>query len=214
MKKVLTLTLCLALTCLLAVNSSYALPDVSSAFQHLIDYLGDALGIPSHSQNGEIDIQIVSGGSEQQLYPGAQAQQTFSIRNNGTSGAYFRFVVAVQYDAETWDQLSVTFDTNDSYLISDWMPTAISDVPYRMKIFTYKHALAADESSPEIMMTVGMDPDMTNEQFSCYGSDFIQMKVLAVETNAFDKKAEADSREPSALDALDRALPLTNFNPF
>ena len=214
MKKVLTLTLCLLLAGLLAVSNSYALPDVSSAFQHLIDYLGDALGIPTHSSNGEIDVQIVSGGSEQQLYPGTQAQQTFSIRNDGTSSAYFRFVVAVQYDAETWDQLSVSFDANESYAISDWMTTTISDAPYRMKVITYKQALNAGESSPEIMMTVGMDSDMTNEQFSRYGSDFIQMKVLAVETNAFDQKAEAENREPSALDALNRALPLTNFNPF
>lgn len=214
MKKVLTLTLCIMLAGLLAVNSSYALPDVSSAFQHLIDYLGETLGIPSYSSTGEIDVAIVACDEQQQLYPGTQAQQTLSIRNEGTSSAYFRFVIAVQYDAETWNQISVTFDDNDFYSVSDWMPTAITNMPYRMKVLTYKQALAAGESSPQFTMTVGMDSDMTNEQFSRYNSDFIQMKVLAVEANAFDKKAKADGREPSAQDALDRALPLTNFNPF
>lgn len=215
MKKFLMLALCLALAGFVAVNGSYAMPDVAEVFQDLTEYLGDVLGIPAYSTQGEIDVQIVLGREPDMLYPGCTAQTTLSVHNDGSQTAYFRLAVAVQYDAATWDdKFTVAFEAADSYTVLDWMDITISGTPYRMKVFTYNEALGSNEQSSNITMTVSLAANVTNEELARYHSDFVQMKVLAIETAAFDDKAKAENREPSAQTALDRALPLTDFNPF
>lgn len=207
MKKLLILVLCLSLAGLLAVNGTFAMSDVSSAFQKLTDFLGD-LGMPQHGGN-KIDVQIISDNTPQILSPGTSATRTVYVKNQGSDPAYFRFAIAVQYDEETWNDLTIAFNT-EGYSVSDWTEISVSNTPYRMKVFTYEQALGSDSASPEIAMTVSMKADVTSEQLARYRSDFIQMKVLAIETDSFKK----NDVPMSASDALNMALPLQSFNPF
>lgn len=201
------LALCLACFVFSASGGAYA--EVPSVFRQLVDFLGETLGMPQQS-DGSIDVQIVSDGMPDELYPGAEVVSTLAVKNQGNADAYFRFAVALRYDAQTWNRISVRFAA-DGYAVSDWMDVRICGEDYRMKVFSYEQELPDGQTSPGIGMTVSVDEKTTLAQIAAICSDFIQMKALAIETRAFKDQ----DGTMTAGRALDMALPLDeNFNPF
>ena len=227
MKKALLAGLCFVLVSFALVNGTFALPDLrvlENAFADLTNILGEALGLPQLGGT-VVDVELVSDNATKNLYPGASASRASYVSNNGTGDVYFRLVYAVQYDAESWPKLDIDFTVDENFFAEErsstnslnangydaegWKNITIGETPYKMKVFTYKHALPAGGSSPDVTISIAMDTDITSEQMARYGSDFVKTQVLAIETTAFAAKDITD-----ATAALDRALPLNKLNPF
>jgi len=199
------LALSLLLAGVLAVNSTLALPDIQQIFSNLTAWLRE-LGTPDRGGSA-VRVSLVNDPADTPLSPGSAASSETAVRNDGADSVYFRLAYAVQYDAETWDQLTIDFDDHfDAFAeTSGWQEMFIGSTPFRLKVFTYKHTLASGETSPEITLTVRMDADFTSEQFARYRSDFLQIQALAIETDAFADEFDG------AQAALDAAIPIENI---
>lgn len=208
MKKALIASLCFILIGFAMAGSTYALPDLDSVFANLVELLGETLGLPELGGT-TVDVEIVTDTASGLLSPGGAASRKVSVRNQGSSGVYFRFACAVQYHADSWEKLTIRFDADDSYLESDWMAIDVDDKPYRMKVFTYQSELPAGADAPQITMHIAMDRSMTSAQMNRYSSDFVRMQVLAIEPKEFTQRNLTTAQQ-----ALDAALPLSTLNPF
>lgn len=209
MRKALLLGLCFVMVCLMLISSSFALPDLNEVFADLTDTLGGALGLPVQGGAGTpVHVTLLADDTPQRLFPGGSASRIARVRNAGEGSVYFRLVYAVQYDPESWPQLDIRFTAEESYAESGWQDISIGGTPYRMKVFTYTQALVAEADSPGVALTIAMDSSVTSEQISRYRSDFLQTQVLAIDPTPFAEIA------PTAVQALDMALPLDSLNPF
>jgi len=208
MKKAILAGLCFVLVSLLLVNGTFALPDLDQVFSYVAQ-LGDALGLPERGGAGTpVHVSLVSESTMQQLYPGGTVAGTTCVRNRGEGAVCFRLVYAVQYEAESWPKLDIGFDAGSGFIESDWQEIIIDSTAYRMKTFTYTETLPPGTDSPGVTLTIAMDSSVTSEQLSRYRSDFLQTQVLAIDPTPFAEIA------PTAVQALDMALPLDSLNPF
>jgi len=217
MKKLLAIAACVMLSGSLLVSGTLAADlnrMASDIFADLSQWLGEALGVAQDGGN-EVDVEIVTGKTVPQLYPGGTAQRACSVANRGAQPVYFRLACAVQYDAASWEYLKIDFNYNAAeysvYPATGWQEITISGTPYRMKVFTYQKELPPDGEASPVTVRIGMDTSVTNEMLSGYRSDFLQMKALAVETAVF--QANDEVTDDSAEGVLNLALPL-GTNPF
>lgn len=209
MKKAILAALTFIVVGFLLADGTLALPDLDEVFAYVME-LGDALAHPTQDESGIIAVALVSDDSPQQLYPGGAASRTTAVRNEGTGEVYFRLCYAIQYNADSWHKLTITFAANEDFEESDWLSITIDGTPYQMKVFTYKEALAAGAASPDVKLTIAMDDSVTSEEIIRYRSDFLQTQVLAIDPTHFTNVGYT-----KAVDALDRALPISDtFNPF
>lgn len=200
--------LCFVCVSCMLVNGSYALPSFDSVFQAVGELLEK--GIPELGGAGTaVHVDLVSDAGEQNLFPGGSVSRSFHVENLGSGAVCFRLACAVQYDAETWDQLDIRFSPGTGFTEHPWQEISISGTPYRMKVFTYNQALAKGEASPGIGISIAMDSAVTSRQIDRYRSDFLQAQVLAIDPEPFIEKGY-----DTAAKALDMALPLENLNPF
>lgn len=207
MKKAILAALVFIVVGFALVNGTFALPDLDKVFAYVKE-LGETLGLPTQDTNGTIDVALVSDDAPQQLYPGGAASRATRVQNQGTAPVYFRLCYAVQYDADSWSKLNITFDAT-GYEQSGWQDITIGTVPYKMTVFTYPAALANGAESPAVTLTIAMDSTITSEEISRYRSDFLQTQVLAIDPTPFTNQNIAN-----AVDALNLALPLDTLNPF
>lgn len=209
MKKALFAALCFILVSLVLVNGTFALPNLNEVFADLTATLGEKLGLPEKGGAGTaVHVALLSDDAPQRLYPGGAASRTNAVHNQGEGAVYFRLVYAIQYDAETWTKLDIDFLAGAGFEESLWRDITIGGTPFKMKVFTYTQALAADAKSPDVRLTIAMDTSVTSEQIGRYRSDFLQTQVLAIDPTPFAEKAH------TALEALNLALPLDTLNPF
>lgn len=207
MKKALFAALCFVVVSLMLVNGTFGLPTLDKVFADLRGLLGDD-GLPEAGGAGTpVHVSLVSDDSAR-LFPGGTASRTTRIHNQGKGDAYCRLVYAVQYDAESWPLLDIVFTPGDGFMEHEWQSITIGGTPFMMKVFTYTRALPAGEMSPGVKLTIAMDAAVTSEQIRRYRSDFLQTQVLAIDPTPFAKTA------PTAMEALDLALPLDTLNPF
>lgn len=210
MKKALVAALAFVLVGFMLVNGTLA--DVFNQARDIFVNLGGSLGAPTTDSN--FDVDLVNVGEVEQLYPGGKATHKVQVVNNGKRGACFRLAFAVQ-DTSAWEQLHFTFSEDENFIQSNWMAITVGTTPYNMKVFTYKGTLDAGEASPTVSITIAMDKDVTTKQIEEFRSDFLKTQVLAIDSTAFLTAPEGQTAPYlSAPDALDAALPLTNFNPF
>ncbi|MBE5801326.1 MAG: hypothetical protein E7319_03465 [Clostridiales bacterium] len=209
MKKALLAAVCFILVCLVLINGTFALPDLDEVFADLTGWLGE-FGLPEQGGAGTpVHVALVSDHTPQQLYPGGSASRVACVQNQGEGKVYFRLVYAIQYDADSWPELDIDFSVGNGFIThDDWIPITIDQTPYRMKAFTYIAALDHGVSSPEVTLTITMSNSITSEQLARYRKDFVQMQVLAIDPTPFSDVA------PSAVEALNMALPLDTLNPF
>lgn len=226
MKKAFFAALCFVLISCLFVNGTFALPDLNKVFT-IIASLGDS-GKPTQDE-GLLQVKLESTYSPGQLMPGGSASRTTVVKNTGEENAYFRLVYAIQYDKATWDLLKVNFNVPAGYRQEDWTDIDIDGTPYKMKVFSYDKVLysngnvqgmtSASSVSPAVTITIEMDKSITNQQLSCYRDDFLQVQVLAVETETFaelvakSEDVKAGKISPAQY-VLDMAIPLAELNPF
>lgn len=210
MKKALVAALAFVLVGFMLVNGTLA--DVFNQARDIFVNLGGTLGAPT--TDGDFDVDLVNVGEVEQLYPGGKATHKVQVVNNGKRGACFRLAFAVQ-ETSAWEQLDFTFSADESFIQSNWMDITVDGAPYNMKVFTYTGTLDAGKSSPTVSITIAMDKDVTTAQIEQFRSDFLKTQVLAIDSTAF-LTSENGKPAPyaSELDALEAALPLTNFNPF
>lgn len=207
MKKALLAALCFVLVGFMLVNGTFALPDLSDVFQTIIAWGND--GVPEDG-NTTVDVTLISDNAPQSLIPGGKASRTYRVQNTGEGPVYFRLVYAIQYDAESWDHLTINFDAGQGFIQHEgWKDIRVSGTPYKMKVFTYSSALLVNAGSSEVTISIAMDAAVTNEDLSRYRSDFLQAQVLAIDPTPFTEKGYTYAQA-----ALDLALPLENLNPF
>ncbi len=210
MKKALLAAVCFILISLLMINGTFALPDLNQVFSDLTEKLGDILGKPIAGGEGtSIHVALDSDEEPRRLYPGGEASCASRVSNLGTGDVYFRLVYAVQYDEESWDQLTIRFISGDGFEEHPWKTINVSGTPYKMKVFTYTKALPASELSPEVEIFIHMDASVTSEQVARYRNDFLKIQVLAIDPAPFIEKGYATAKE-----ALDMALPIETLSPF
>ena len=206
MKKALLAALCFIFAGFMLVNGAFALPDLQSVFESFLDW-GEQ-GLPE-AGGSIIDVELVSGGTSTNLYPGGSVSRNFHVDNEGSKDVYFRLVYAVQYDEKSWNNLTINFNEGFGFTEHDWQDISISGTPYKMKVFTYNNALSAGKSSSEVSISIAMNTAVTSEDLSRYRADFLQTQVLAIESQLFNNKGYT-----TAVAALDAALPLGTLNPF
>lgn len=208
MKKAILAALTFIVVGFLLVNGTFALPDINEVFQTIADMVN---GAPEPGGAGTaVHVSLLSDNTPQQLYPGGAASRATRVRNEGSGSVYFRLVYALQYDADSWDKLTITFAADEDFVESGWLPISIGTTDYRMKVFTYTEALAAQAESPAVTLTIAMSTAITSEEISRYRSDFLQTQVLAIDPAPFTNKGYT-----TAEGALDLALPISaTFNPF
>ena len=207
MKKALFAALCFVVVSLVLVNGTFGLPNLDEVFADLRNLL-DGDGLPEKGGAGTpVHVALISDDS-QRLYPGGAASRNTVIHNKGSGAVYCRLVYAIQYDAESWPLLDISFDAGEGFKPHDWQDITIDGTPYKMKVFTYTQALAAGEKSPNVRLTIAMDTAVTSQQISRYRDDFLQTQVLAIDPTSFEKVAQ------TAEEALNLALPLDTLNPF
>ena len=210
MKKALFAALCFILIGFIMVNGTFAQLDIGDIFKDL----GGAFGSPTH-EPGKVDVELVNVGQVEELYPGGQATYTVAVKNSGSLSACFRLAFAVQYDAETWDKLNISIFADDAFLQpGGWTDISVGGTPYRMQVFTCQEPLPAAAQSDPVSITIAMDKDITSQQITRYRSDFLQTQVLAIEADLFMQPDENGTATYTAVEALDMALPLKDFNPF
>ena len=213
MKKAILAGLCFMLVSLMMVNGTFAMPDwnkvvegLNEAFQDLTN-LFDEQGKPQLG-GSEVKVSLVSDSPMQQLYPGGSAFSETAVRNDGTDPVYFRLVYAIQYDEISWNKLDIDFVANEAYYDKEvnWLDTTIDGTPYKLAVFTYKSALDTGITAPAVKITINMDFGFTTEEINRLRPDFLRTQVLAIETGLFAGM--------TAEEALNHALPLSNFHPF
>ena len=211
MKKALLVSLCFIVMGLVMLNGTFAgdfSEAISSVFADLSDTLGAVFGAPQAGE-GTVDVKLVSDESASALFPGGEASRFFRVENAGTGDVYFRLAYAVQYDAETWENLHINFDAENGFSTHEgWKNITVSGTPYKMKVFTYNGVLPAGTTSPEVTISIAMDSSVTSEDMVRYRSDFLQTQALAIDPTPFIEK------NYSVVQALDAALPLDTLNPF
>ncbi len=210
MKKALVAALAFVLVGFMLVNGTLA--DVFNQARDIFATLGGTLGAPT--TDGDFDVDLVNVGEVEQLYPGGKATHKVQVVNNGKRGACFRLAFAVQ-ETSAWERLDFTFSADESFIQSNWMDITVDGAPYNMKVFTYTATLDAGKASPVVSITIAMDKAVTTKQIEEFRSDFLKTQVLAIESATFLTAPEGKTAPyASAVDALDAALPLSNFNPF
>ena len=208
MKKALLAALCFIIVSLVLVNGTLALPDFDKVFQVVAELLEN--GVPEQGgAETAVHVSLVSDEERKSLFPGGEVARSFRVQNLGEGDVYFRLVYAVQYDAESWSKLDVRFTAGSGFKEHDWKDISVDNTPYKMKVFTYTKALPVDTSSPEVTISIAMDPSVTSEEIGRYRSDFLQARALAIDPAPFAEKGYA-----AAETALDMALPLESLNPF
>jgi len=209
MKKALLAALCITIVGFALVNGTFAMPDINQVFADLTALFGAEKGLPELGGEGTaVHVEIVSDQTPQNLAPGGRVSRDFQVKNLGSDGVYFRLVYAVQYDAESWDSLTIRFDHDDSYKKDGWRDIEIGGVDYKMMALTYTGELEKGVQSSPVTLSIAMDSSVTGEQLGRYRSDFLKTRVLAIEPAPFVEKGY------TAEQALDLALPLDTLNPF
>lgn len=183
-------------------------------FADLTATLGQSLGLAA--TDASFDVDLVTVGDAQQLYPGGKAATTVRVDNMGELPACFRLAFAVQ-KTSSWGQLECTFTVPEGFTgENNWREITVGGTPYYMAVFTYNEMLAVGGKSPEVSITIAMAKDVTTAQINEYRADFLKTQVLAIDATPF--LTTKDSGTPlytSAAAALDAALPLSDtFNPF
>lgn len=208
MKKALLAGLYFVLVSFALVGDTFALPDIQEVFHAVADLMEN--GIPEMGGEGTaVHVQLVSDGARQNLIPGGRVSSASRVQNLGGGEVYFRLAYAIQYDAATWNKLSVSFDAGNGFREHDWQDISVSGTPYKMKVFTYTQALPVQSASPDVRISIAMDSSVTSEQLARYRGDFLQMQALAVDPTPFLGKGYLTAEA-----ALDAALPLRTLNPF
>lgn len=218
MKKAMLLAVCLILAGLLAVNGTFALPDISEIFAPLTDLLGE-FGSPV-ANTDEFDVSLVypDGSQAPQLTPGGTVSRQIAVANGqNSSAAYFRLAFAVRENVLTYLELSTS---GDGYTwLDEWRDITIGNNSYKLMIATYTKELPTGETSDSAMLSVSMDTSITSEQLALFDEDFLQIQVLAIDSAAFEdaeKEMILDQGQTMAEAILDLALPVDSldFNPF
>ena len=188
MKKVMLLAVCLILAGLLAVNSTFALPDIDKVFATLTELLG-SLAAPTEDPT-QFNVSLVYTGSDENtlLSPGGTVTRSFAAANGANSKpAYFRIAIAVQNDALPAGLLQV--QTNGgNYTWTQANDITIGGRTYALKVATYKDKLPVGETSASAMLRVSMDASVTSAQMAQLDDNFLQIQVLAVDATAFESE--------------------------
>lgn len=134
--------------------------------------------------------------------------------NENPNDAYFRIAIAVHKDA--FRHLHLNLNRNAEHY--DWedryVPINIGNEEFYMLVGTYLHALPANTASPPALLQVVLDKDTTSEDVRKIPANFLQIQVMAVDADAFNVTENGVSKQLSAREALNAALPLANLNPF
>lgn len=205
MKKIMLVAVCLILAGLLAVNGTFA-----GTFGELFAYVTE-LAAPTPTQDPSFQVTLITPTDDKiQLNPGSSIDYVVSVSNQeNSSPAYFRIAVAMQ--AAAFDHITPKLNTQD-YQWSDWSDITIGGEDYKLIAGSYLKALPAGKPAPAAITNLSMVSILTNEQLAAIRPDFLKIKALAIRAEDF---VDQETKNPfSAVDALNLALPLTNFNPF
>lgn len=182
---------------------------------------GDALVEGEHAQtlvpvdrdwNEKVTVNL--DGATYWLWEQGAVDKFTAVKNNSPEkDAYFRIAFAV--DEAIFGKLKLNFSTCQDYTWTEWTEIAIGGKAFRMLVATYTLPLAPGEVSPPTLLQAAMDKSATSEDYARIGSDFLQIKVMAVDADALAEEIDGQLVRKGALETLDATLPLrAGFNPF
>jgi len=179
------------------------------------------VGYPSdfHWENSKVTTRV--GVAAYELWDASMmdgALDKFTAVKNVNTGAEAKhacFRLAFAVDANIFDKLKLNFNTTEESFVweEDWRDIVIGSRPFKMMVATYTETLEPGGVSPPALLQVAMDKSATNEDYARIGSDFLQVKVMAVDADAL--VTDEQTLRPCAEETLNATIPLNDgFNPF
>lgn len=144
------------------------------------------------------------------------AEQFVSVKNIAKKDAYLLIAIAVKDDDNAKQILrsNISVPGENEAVFTMLPPTSvtINNSQYTMQVYLYNDSLVQGTESPAIAVQMAITKDAGNEQMARLGHDFLQIKVVAIEADAFKTD---DGVRLGAVSALKQAIDLdNNFNPF
>ena len=151
------------------------------------------------------------------------AEQFVSVKNIAKKDAYLLIAIAVKDDDNAKqilmsnisvpvENISVPGENEAVFTMLPPTSVAINNSQYTMQVYLYNDILVQGTESPAIAVQMAITKDAGNEQMARLGHDFLQIKVVAIEADAFKTD---DGVRLGAVSALKQAIDLdNNFNPF
>ena len=144
------------------------------------------------------------------------AEQFVSVKNIAKKNAYLLIAIAVKDDDNAKQILrsNISVPGENEAVFTMLPPTSvtINNSQYTMQVYLYNDSLVQGTESPAIAVQMAITKDAGNEQMARLGHDFLQIKVVAIEADAFKTD---DGVRLGAVSALKQAIDLdNNFNPF
>ena len=221
-KKILAITLCVAMLAIMLVSGTLAYFTDTDAATNVMEVGGVAIeqieqergenGLIEFTPNkpivpavGEIEWdedRLTVGDYEYKVFDDELknvVDKIVTVQNTGKSDAYVRTIVAIEapdYDPD--DLIHVNVNNNEDVLsMTAWTPVDIDGVQYVYAVFTYNKALAPQETSAASLLQVFLDSKTTNEDVAAYG-DTWEILVLS--------QAAQEAGFPDAATALNEAF--------
>lgn len=143
------------------------------------------------------------------------AEQFVSVKNIAEKDAYLLIAIAVKDDDNAKQILrsNISVPGENEAVFTMLPPTSvtINNSQYTMQVYLYNDSLVQGTESPAIAVQMAITKDAGNEQMARLGHDFLQIKVVAIDADAF----KTDGVRLGAVSALKQAIDLdNNFNPF
>ena len=150
------------------------------------------------------------------------AEQFVSVKNIAKKDAYLLIAIAVKDDDNAKqilmsnisvpvDNISVPGENEAVFTMLPPTSVTINNSQYTMQVYLYNDILVQGTESPAIAVQMAITKDAGNEQMARLGHDFLQIKVVAIDSDAF----KTDGVRLGAVSALKQAIDLdNNFNPF
>lgn len=147
------------------------------------------------------------------LTPGRTIDNRIAVQNHSTTNEAY-FCVAFAVDQSIANQLTFTSTSGYKWL-DDYSSFTMNGTQYSLSVAVCTSALGRGQTSDDVISAVTLSADVTTEQLTSVGSQFMQMKLMAVDVETFaDISPNPD--QTLAETVLTKALGLDpqTFNPF
>lgn len=147
------------------------------------------------------------------LTPGRTIDNRIAVQNHSTTNEAY-FCVAFAVDQSIANQLTFTSASGYKWL-DDYSSFTMNGTQYSLSVAVCTSALGRGQTSDDVISAVTLSADVTTEQLTSVGSQFMQMKLMAVDVETFaDISPNPD--QTLAETVLTKALGLDpqTFNPF
>jgi len=216
MKKIILLALCLVVVSMYTVDDTFAMEvgqTVEGLFHTVKEWFGDVTAAaPTPGSNFEVAFYYPDSDGTQSapvLIPGKTISRRIAAENKSTENDAY-FCVAFAVDETIADDLHFTKQSGYEWK-ENYNSITLNGTAYRLSVAICTSQLDKQDISEDVISAISLDADVRTEQISNVSSDFLKMKLMAVDVETF-----ASVENATAQTVLTKALDLNNpdFNPF